>query len=375
LAPLFPLQDEADILGDRIAIMAEGQLRCLGSSLFLKKAYGVGYQLTIEKKAKKTIDSDGVDKNGVTSADQQHDVDDKLMEIVKGAVPNASLLSNVGTEMSYQLPLAASAAFTGMFEQLDSEADEGNVVTYGVGVTTLDEVFLLVARGGETNDKKSVRSSLMSSSAKALQGMSAEDAEKSIRSRMELENDGLVVRHIGALFKKRALNFKRDKKVRFIPLSSVSCLLRLILPKILSTPLYHSTQAWCCTTILPSLFVFIGFLLFRVISPNRNLDALELNLNDYNSKATVPEDQPRNPIPFNSPSESYPCQPGVCFYKYPLVYEEETDELYFYCGIQSTLEDPDATCSIEVSEAITSQITAAGAGAEALIATDVQSVS
>ena len=41
--------DEADILGDRIAIMADGQLRCAGSPLFLKKAYGVGYQLTIEK--------------------------------------------------------------------------------------------------------------------------------------------------------------------------------------------------------------------------------------------------------------------------------------------------------------------------------------
>jgi hypothetical protein len=45
----FICQDEADILGDRIAIMAEGQLRCAGSSLFLKKMYGVGYQLTIEK--------------------------------------------------------------------------------------------------------------------------------------------------------------------------------------------------------------------------------------------------------------------------------------------------------------------------------------
>ena len=41
--------DEADILGDRIAIMAEGRLRCVGSSLFLKKTYGVGYQLTIDK--------------------------------------------------------------------------------------------------------------------------------------------------------------------------------------------------------------------------------------------------------------------------------------------------------------------------------------
>ena len=33
--PLF--RDEADYLGDRIAIMADGKLRCCGSSLFLKK--------------------------------------------------------------------------------------------------------------------------------------------------------------------------------------------------------------------------------------------------------------------------------------------------------------------------------------------------
>lgn len=35
--------DEADLLGDRIAIMSEGQLRCVGSSLFLKKSYGGEY--------------------------------------------------------------------------------------------------------------------------------------------------------------------------------------------------------------------------------------------------------------------------------------------------------------------------------------------
>jgi ATP-binding cassette subfamily A (ABC1) protein 3 len=32
--------DEADLLGDRIAIMAGGQLQCCGSSFFLKKKYG-----------------------------------------------------------------------------------------------------------------------------------------------------------------------------------------------------------------------------------------------------------------------------------------------------------------------------------------------
>ena len=30
------IRDEADLLGDRIAIMAEGRLMCSGSSLFLK---------------------------------------------------------------------------------------------------------------------------------------------------------------------------------------------------------------------------------------------------------------------------------------------------------------------------------------------------
>ena len=32
--------EEADVLGDRIAIMAGGKVQCYGSSLFLKRAYG-----------------------------------------------------------------------------------------------------------------------------------------------------------------------------------------------------------------------------------------------------------------------------------------------------------------------------------------------
>ena len=32
--------DEADLLGDRIAIMADGVVQCCGSSMFLKNRYG-----------------------------------------------------------------------------------------------------------------------------------------------------------------------------------------------------------------------------------------------------------------------------------------------------------------------------------------------
>ena len=49
--------DEADVLGDRIGIMAQGRLVCLGTSLFLKKRYGVGYNLTMEKTSRFSNDS------------------------------------------------------------------------------------------------------------------------------------------------------------------------------------------------------------------------------------------------------------------------------------------------------------------------------
>lgn len=42
--------DEADVLGDRIAIMNQGELKCYGSSFFLKNAFGTGYELVSDRK-------------------------------------------------------------------------------------------------------------------------------------------------------------------------------------------------------------------------------------------------------------------------------------------------------------------------------------
>ena len=41
--------EEADILGDRIAILSQGKLCCCGSSLFLKNQFGSGYYLTVAR--------------------------------------------------------------------------------------------------------------------------------------------------------------------------------------------------------------------------------------------------------------------------------------------------------------------------------------
>lgn len=184
--------------------MAEGRLRCQGSSLFLKKQYGVGYQLTIEKQpfsGKSSTSGERSESDGIA-------IDKKMEMVVKGAVPEATLLTNVGTEMSYQLPLGAAPNFTPMFDQLDEQVDKGGIVTYGVGITTLDDVFLLVARGKSA--EKAVLKSAEPEDAKTV--AYKDDMEPSARSKMDLETEGLFVRHVGALFRKRAMNFKRDKK-------------------------------------------------------------------------------------------------------------------------------------------------------------------
>ena len=53
--------DEADILGDRIGIMNEGELVCLGSPLFLKNRFGSGYTLTIVKSSGAASDTTAIE--------------------------------------------------------------------------------------------------------------------------------------------------------------------------------------------------------------------------------------------------------------------------------------------------------------------------
>ena len=127
--------DEADILGDRIAIMAEGQLQCCGSSLYLKKTYGVGYQLVIEKQSSNNQKPNGAEGG---MAESPEGPDGVLAKIVTGNVDDAVLLNNVGTEMSFQLPMTSSSQFTPMFQGLDEQVEKGIVVSYGVSITTLE---------------------------------------------------------------------------------------------------------------------------------------------------------------------------------------------------------------------------------------------
>ena len=105
--------DEADLLGDRIAIMGDGKLRCCGSSLFLKRTFGVGYNMTVEKKNSNTFDSDA------------------MTTVVMSHIPTATLLTNVGTELTFQLPFNSSENFQPLFEHMDANEESLGVQSYG----------------------------------------------------------------------------------------------------------------------------------------------------------------------------------------------------------------------------------------------------
>ena len=53
--------DEADVLGDRIAIISHGKLCSLGTSLFLKNRFGSGYYLTLVRSEAGTARASAVD--------------------------------------------------------------------------------------------------------------------------------------------------------------------------------------------------------------------------------------------------------------------------------------------------------------------------
>ena len=126
--------DEADLLGDRIGIMAAGELRCCGSSLFLKNRFGAGYNLTIVK--------------------EESFKGSELHHLVTTTIPDTKMLSNVGAEISYQLPLSASPVFSQLFESLNGGLSELGIAQYGVSVTTMEEVFLRVAEVGDKDEQE-----------------------------------------------------------------------------------------------------------------------------------------------------------------------------------------------------------------------------
>ena len=206
--------DEADLLGDRIAIMGDGKLRCCGSSLFLKKAFGVGYNMAIEKKS-----AVGFNSTGMTT-------------LVTSIVPNANLLTNVGTEMTFELPFTSSSDFPRLFKAIDEHDDELGIRSYGMSVTTLEEVFIKVAE--ESENHAIARAGRLSIYNDEFGGIYKGEANVDFDLIAEDKLVAYFIKHLRAMFQKRYLYFIRD------------------------------LQSWLFIYIIPVVFVLTGMLVMKV---------------------------------------------------------------------------------------------------------------
>ncbi|KAG7256144.1 hypothetical protein CRUP_035701, partial [Coryphaenoides rupestris] len=164
--------DEADILGDRIAIISHGKLCCVGSSLFLKTQLGTGYYLTLVKRdyelplqscrnsastvsySKKTEKDDSVSDSssdaglGSEPESETTTIDVSLISnVIFKHVPKARLVEDLGHELTYVLPhqSAKDGAFVELFHEIDDRLSDLGISSYGISDTTLEEIFLKVA--------------------------------------------------------------------------------------------------------------------------------------------------------------------------------------------------------------------------------------
>lgn len=173
--------DEADYLGDRIGIMGEGKMQCLGSSLFLKNKFGVGYSLTLAKK-------------------DDHP-SEPIIEFIQRYIPEMKVVSDVASELSVQLPVETMPRFREVFDGLDKNMEKLKIESYGVSVTTLEQVFLKVANILNEQDKVVKKNSFVSKDNEEVH------SAKRLKSSWRLSGIQFL-----ALLAKRMHYFKRDKR-------------------------------------------------------------------------------------------------------------------------------------------------------------------
>lgn len=110
------------MLCDRIAIMNHGKIKCCGTPLFLKKAYGQNFRLLIYK-------------------------NESFNEIVFTNILNTfftdyAVETNIATELCIGLCVTNNSLLADLLRVLEESKQMIGIENYGVSSTTIEEVFL-----------------------------------------------------------------------------------------------------------------------------------------------------------------------------------------------------------------------------------------
>mmetsp|Transcript_15168 Transcript_15168/g.38032 ORF Transcript_15168/g.38032 Transcript_15168/m.38032 type:complete len:1527 (+) Transcript_15168:237-4817(+) len=123
--------EEADILGDRIGIMAKGRLRCLGGGVHLKSKFGAGYQISVL-------------------------APDKSMEAIKNLFKEmlgVEAAAQTNTHVSFNIDPDKEKLMPPFFDAFDQQREALEVESMQVAMSTLEDVFLNIAKQAEVADQ------------------------------------------------------------------------------------------------------------------------------------------------------------------------------------------------------------------------------
>ncbi|CAA6672740.1 unnamed protein product [Spirodela intermedia] len=136
--------EEADILSDRIGIMAKGKLRCLGTSIRLKSKFGTGYIANVsfvESNPGKTPKPDVAETAVEPHLEPVKHFFKQRLDVVPKEERKAML--------SFVIPREKEGRLTAFFSELQEREAEFGIADVQLGLTTLEEVFLNIAKQAE----------------------------------------------------------------------------------------------------------------------------------------------------------------------------------------------------------------------------------
>jgi len=125
--------DEAEYLGDRIAIMAEGSIVCCGSSSFLKNNFGGGHKLDLHFNNK-----------------VEDDVIEDLLKDYKFTICESNK-----TKICLELQKEQENDLSDLFQRLDSDncKIQTGLLSYSLSDSSLEDVFLNVSKINNPKNK------------------------------------------------------------------------------------------------------------------------------------------------------------------------------------------------------------------------------
>ncbi|GFO31417.1 ATP-binding cassette sub-family a member 5 [Plakobranchus ocellatus] len=124
--------EEADALCNRVGIMVNGALQCLGSTQHLKDKFGSGYILEV--------------KLSLRVADNVEDLMDKLEEHLKSLFPDMETVERFMERAQYSIPKENITSLGKTFSSLERYKKTHNLEEYSFSQSSLEQVFLHFAK-------------------------------------------------------------------------------------------------------------------------------------------------------------------------------------------------------------------------------------